>query len=62
MAESALSFGVEHVDLGGGQEDYKHRFANRSIKLATGCVDLWQWRMHWMRIAQERLDPVAVAA
>jgi CelD/BcsL family acetyltransferase involved in cellulose biosynthesis len=44
MAESAPSFGVEHIDLGAGDEDYKHRFANRSIKLTAGCVDLWQWR------------------
>jgi CelD/BcsL family acetyltransferase involved in cellulose biosynthesis len=44
MAESAPSFGAEHIDLGAGEEVYKHRFANRSIKLISGRVDLSQWQ------------------
>jgi CelD/BcsL family acetyltransferase involved in cellulose biosynthesis len=44
MAESASSFGVEHIDLGAGDGNYKHRFANRSINVTAGCVDLSQWR------------------
>jgi CelD/BcsL family acetyltransferase involved in cellulose biosynthesis len=44
MAESAPSFGVEHIDLGAGEHAYKDRFANRSIKLTAGGVDLWPWR------------------
>jgi CelD/BcsL family acetyltransferase involved in cellulose biosynthesis len=44
MAESARSFGVEQMDLGAGEGGYKYRFANCSIKITAGCVDLWQWR------------------
>ena len=41
-AEEAASRGLAHIDLGGGQDEYKFRLANSSYPVAGGAV--WAYR------------------
>lgn len=40
MAQSAERFGLRHIDLGRGLQDYKLRFQNDAIALAAGKVEI----------------------
>ena len=40
MAEAAVEFGVERVELGKGPEDYKKSLASGSVPVGEGAVDL----------------------
>ena len=50
-AAHASSSGVHILDLGKGLADYKQRFMNASVPLASGSVELMSWRSvkRWMR-------------
>jgi len=41
MLEQSAKLGITKVDLGKGVQDYKRRFQNTSVILATGSVDLF---------------------
>ncbi|MEI7912071.1 MAG: GNAT family N-acetyltransferase [Verrucomicrobiota bacterium] len=43
MAEIAPKLGITTIDLGKGEQDYKKRFANRTIPVAEGCVSASSW-------------------
>ncbi len=49
MAEIAPSIGIDTIDLGKGEQDYKKRFANRTIVTAEGYVSASNW-LSLMRI------------
>jgi CelD/BcsL family acetyltransferase involved in cellulose biosynthesis len=44
-AEQAEAHGIDRIDLGKGDEDYKRRVATGTVELATGVVEPMSWRV-----------------
>jgi CelD/BcsL family acetyltransferase involved in cellulose biosynthesis len=64
IAEAAAAAGLEHVDLGKGDEPYKARLATRTLTLGEGALalDTPLARLHLARLAALRRGEAAVLA
>lgn len=49
MAQQANDFGIQRIDLGKGDEDYKFRIASHVDQVAEGCVDALRSRQFLRR-------------
>ncbi len=60
MAEAAPPLGITTIDLGKGEQDYKKRFANKTVPIAEGYVSTSPWLSFAREIeneARRRLHP-----